>query len=176
MFTKSELLRLTFFYGKIMAKIDVATRVTEHAEQVLSSLAMELVELEYKREGRELVLRLFIDKEGGVTLDDCEAVSRELSEILEVEDIISGHYRFEVSSPGLDRPLKKAADYEKYAGKLVKIRTFEALADDGGNKRKTFLGELKGLHDGQVHVALKEGQNAVIPLDKIAKANLEFEF
>ncbi|WP_243371169.1 ribosome maturation factor RimP [Geotalea sp. SG265] len=159
-----------------MAKVDVVSRVTELAEQVLSSLAMELVELEYKREGRELVLRLFIDREGGVTLDDCESVSRELSEILEVEDIIPGHYRFEVSSPGLDRPLKKAADYERYTGKLVKIRTFEALADDAGNKRKTFLGELKGLQDGQVHVALKEGQNAVIPLDKIAKANLEFEF
>lgn len=176
MFTESELLRLTFFYGKIMAKVDVVSRVTELAEQVLSSLGMELVELEYKHEGRELVLRLFIDKEGGVTLDDCESVSRDLSQILEVEDIITGHYRFEVSSPGLDRPLKKGSDYEKYAGRLVKIRTFEALADDAGNKRKTFLGELKGLKEGQVHIALKEGQSAVIPLDKIAKANLEFEF
>lgn len=159
-----------------MAKVDVVSRVTELAEQVLASMQMELVELEYKREGRELVLRLFIDKEGGVGLSDCEAVSRELSEILEVEDIIQGHYRFEVSSPGLDRPLKEPADFERYTGKLVKIRTFEALADDAGNKRKTFLGELKGLIDGEIHIALKEGQNAVIPLDKVAKANLEFEF
>ena len=137
---------------------------------------MELVELEYKSEGRELVLRLFIDKEGGVTLDDCASVSRELAEILEVEDFIEGNYRLEVSSPGLDRPLKKPADYEKYKGKLIKVRTFEALPDEAGNKRKTFLGELKGLENGQVLVVLKEGQNAVIPLDKIAKANLEFEF
>lgn len=159
-----------------MAKVDVVARVTELAEQVLSSMQMELVDLEYKREGRELVLRLFIDKDGGVGLSDCEAVSRELSEVLEVEDVIPGHYRFEVSSPGLDRPLKKPADYERYTGKLVKIRTFEALADDAGNKRKTFLGELKGLIDDEIHVALTEGQNAVIPLDKVAKANLEFEF
>ncbi len=159
-----------------MAKVDVATRVTALAEQILISLQMELVELEYKSEGRELVLRLFIDKEGGVTLDDCASVSRELAEILEVEDFIEGNYRLEVSSPGLDRPLKKPADYEKYKGKLIKVRTFEALPDEAGNKRKTFLGELKGLENGQVLVVLKEGQNAVIPLDKIAKANLEFEF
>ena len=72
--------------------------------------------------------------------------------------------------------MKKAADYEKYKGKLVKIKTFEALSDDAGNKRKTFVGELKGLENDQVLVALKEGQNASIPMDKIAKANLEFEF
>lgn len=159
-----------------MAKVDVVSRVTELAEQILSSLRMELVELEYKREGRELVLRLYIDKDGGVTLDDCTVVSRELAEILEVEDIIPGHYRFEVSSPGLDRPLKKRADYQKYQGRLIKVRTFEAVLDDAGNKRKTFLGQLQGMEDGKVLIALKEGQGAAIPFDKIAKANLEFEF
>ena len=87
-----------------MAKVDVVTRVSELAEQIITSLQMELVELEYKREGRELVLRLFIDKDGGVNLDDCASVSRELSEILEVEDFIEGHYRLEVSSPGRIAP------------------------------------------------------------------------
>ena len=159
-----------------MAKVDVASQVTALAEQLLSSLGMELVDLEYKREGREMILRLFIDKDGGVNLDDCAAVSRELSEVLDVEDIISEHYSLEVSSPGLDRPLKKIEDFQRFKGRLVKIRTFEPLPDDAGNKRKTFLGELKGLENGMVLLALKEGQNAAIPYEKVAKANLEFEF
>jgi ribosome maturation factor RimP len=158
-----------------MAKLDVASQVTMVAEQMLSSLGMELVDLEYTRQGRAMVLRLFIDKEGGVTLDDCAGVSRELSEVLDVEDIIPDHYTLEVSSPGLDRPLKKIEDYEKYKGRLVKIRTFEPLPDDAGNKRKTFLGELKGLENGIVLLKLKEGQGAAIPFEKIAKANLDFE-
>ena len=158
-----------------MAKVDVASQVTALAEQLLSSLGMELVDLEYKREGREMILRLFIDKDGGVNLDDCAAVSRELSEVLDVEDIISEHYSLEVSSPGLDRPLKKIEDFQRFKGRLVKIRTFEPLPDDAGNKRKTFLGELKGLENGMVLLALKEGQNAAIPYEKVAKANLEFE-
>jgi ribosome maturation factor RimP len=158
-----------------MAKLDVASQVTMVAEQMLSSLGMELVDLEYTRQGRAMVLRLFIDKEGGVTLDDCAGVSRELSEVLDVEDIIPDHYTLEVSSPGLDRPLKKVADYEKYKGRLVKIRTFEPLPDDAGNKRKTFLGELKGLENGIVLLKLKEGQGAAVPFEKIAKANLDFE-
>jgi ribosome maturation factor RimP len=158
-----------------MTKLDVASQVTMVAEQMLSSLGMELVDLEYTRQGRAMVLRLFIDKEGGITLDDCAVVSRELSEVLDVEDIIPDHYTLEVSSPGLDRPLKKVEDYEKYKGRLVKIRTFEPLPDDAGNKRKTFLGELKGLENGIVLLKLKEGQGAAIPFNKVAKANLDFE-
>ncbi len=158
-----------------MAKIDTASRITELALPLLDSLGLELVELEYRKEGQGMVLRLFIDKPGGVTLDDCADVSRELSEILDVEDVIHAHYNLEVSSPGLNRPLKKESDYTRYTGRLVKIRTFEMVADDAGNKRKTFLGELLGLADGIVSVKLNEGQSAAIPLDKIAKANLEFE-
>lgn len=159
-----------------MAKVDVISRVTVLAEQVLSSLGMELVDLEYKHEGREMLLRLFIDKEGGVNLDDCASVSRELSEVLDVEDVISDHYCLEVSSPGIDRPLKKLEDFQRFKGKMVKIRTFEPLLDDAGNKRKMFVGELRGIENGLVLVALKEGQNAAIPFEKVAKANLEFEF
>jgi ribosome maturation factor RimP len=159
-----------------MAPVDVASRITELAEPLLASLGMELVEVEYRREGREMVLRLYIDREGGVTLDDCAAASRELSALLDVEDFIPGHYSLEVSSPGLNRPLKKESDYRKYQGRLVKVRTFELLADDAGNRRKTFTGELLGLEEGVVRLRLTEGQTAGIPLEKIAKANLEFEF
>jgi ribosome maturation factor RimP len=159
-----------------MAKIDIAARVTELAQPLAASLGLELVEVEYKQEGRQMVLRLFIDREGGVTLDDCAGVSRELSEILDVEDFIQGHYNLEVSSPGLNRPLKTPADYERFTGRLVKIRTFEPMPDDAGNKRKTFLGELLGVENGAVRLKLTEGQTAGIPLEKVAKANLEFEF
>jgi ribosome maturation factor RimP len=159
-----------------MAKIDVVARVTELAEPLAASLGLELAEVEYKQEGRQMVLRLYIDRDGGVTLDDCSAVNRELNEILDVEDFIQGNYTLEVSSPGLNRALKKPSDYERYTGRLVKIRTFEPLADDAGNMRKTFLGELMGFSDSIVRLKLNEGQTASIPLGKVAKANLEFEF
>jgi len=159
-----------------MAKVDVAERITEITEQILAPLGLGLVDLEYKREGRDMVVRLFIEKEGGITLDICSAVSRELSDILDVEDFMPENYTLEVSSPGICRPLKKIADYERFVGELVKVRTFEALPDAAGNKRKTFLGKLTGIVDGIIGIDLQEGQHADIPLDKVAKANLEFEF
>jgi ribosome maturation factor RimP len=159
-----------------MAKVDAVERLTEIVEQIATPLGMGLVDLEYKREGRDMVVRVFLEKEGGITLDDCSAVSRELSDILDVEDFLPEHYTLEVSSPGICRPLKKVADFERFAGKLVKVRTYEMLEDDQGNKRKTFLGTLAGIQDGVINIHLKEGQNAAIPLDKVAKANLEFEF
>ena len=159
-----------------MITTDTVSRVTELAGPLIASLGLELVDCEFKREGRAMVLRLFVDREGGVALDDCATVSRELSEILDVEDFITAEYTLEVSSPGLNRPLKKAADYQRYQGRMIKIKTYELLPDDAGNPRKTFLGELLRLEEGVVRIRLVEGQTAAIPLDKIAKANLEFEF
>jgi ribosome maturation factor RimP len=161
-----------------MTKIkgDICEQVSSIARPILDSMKLELVEIEYARMGRDAVLRLFIDKDGGVTLDDCAGLSHELSAILDVEDIVDVNYTLEVSSPGLDRPLKKLQDYERYTGRLVKIRTYDQVLDDAGNKRKTFLGTLEGLVDGSVRIRLKEGQTASIPLDRVAKANLEFEF
>lgn len=155
---------------------DICERVRTLAEPILLAMRLELVEIEFKRTGREAVLRLFIDKEGGVMLDDCADLSRELSLLLDVEDFIPCEYNLEVSSPGLDRPLKTPADYDRFNGRLVKVRTYEQFADDAGNKRKTFLGRLEGLKDGVVVLTLTEGQTAAIPLERIAKANLEFEF
>lgn len=158
-----------------MVNNDVTKQVEDLAQPLVSSLGMELVELEYKREGRHMVLRLFIDKEGGVTLDDCAAVSRELSAVLDVEDIIPGRYSLEVSSPGLNRPIKTRSDYERYTGRLVKIKTFDTLPDDAGNLRKTFLGELICLEGDFVRLRLLEGQTATLPIGSVAKANLEFD-
>ena len=157
-------------------KDDICGRVTAIAQPILESLRIELVDIEYRRSGKELILCLFIDKEGGVTIDDCADVSRELSAIIDIEDFIPGNYSLEVSSPGLDRPLKKNSDYEKFTGRLVRIKTYEPFQDEAGNRRKTFLGHLVGLKDGLVVVKLTEGQTASIPLERVAKANLEFEF
>ena len=157
-------------------KDDICGRVAALAQPILEALHIELVDIEFRRSGRELILCLFIDKEGGVNVDDCADVSRELSVIIDIEDFIPGNYSLEVSSPGLDRPLKKVSDYERFTGRLVKIKTYEPFADDSGNRRKTFLGHLIGLKDGLVVVTLNEGQTASIPLELIAKANLEFEF
>jgi ribosome maturation factor RimP len=176
---KSELSKLTFlFLRDIMAKIkgDICEQVGGIVQPILDSMQLELVDIEFVRMGRDAILRLFIDKDGGVTLDDCADVSRELSAVLDVEEVIPVHYTLEVSSPGLDRPLKKVQDYERYAGHLIKIRTYEPFSDDSGNKRKTFLGTLEGLVDGSIRITLKEGQTASIPLERVAKANLEFEF
>ncbi len=155
---------------------EIRSRVQALALTILDSMGLELVEIEYRRAGREALLRLYIDREGGVTLDDCADFSRELSTLLDIEDFIPCEYTLEVSSPGLDRPLKTEADYVKFAGRLVKVKTYEPYQDDAGNRRKTFLGRLDGLRDGVVVISLKEGQTASIPLELVAKANLEFEF
>ena len=157
-------------------KDDIYGRVLAIAQPILESLHLELVDIEFKRSGKELILCLFIDKEGGVNVDDCADVSRELSLVIDIEDFIPGDYTLEVSSPGLDRPLKNMLDYDRFAGRLVKVKTYEPFLDDAGNRRKTFLGQLVGLTDGLVVLKLTEGTTASIPLERIAKANLEFEF
>lgn len=162
-----------------MSHDTTAEQVSVLAEPILREAGLELVDIEYRREGRDWVLRLFIDKEGGVTLDDCVEVSRELGAVLEVEDLIETTYRLEVSSPGLDRPLKKPADYERFVGSLVQVKTFEKLDPDGrGHERKTFVGRLVGIESGQVRILQvdKRGGEAVFPLEAIAKARLEPEF
>src|SRR5512138_37141 len=144
-----------------MAQTDVVQNVEKLAQPLLAAFGVELVDLEYKREGRQMVLRLYLDKPGGITLDDCAEVSRELSTILDVEDCIPEEYTLEVSSPGLNRPLKKRSDFERAVGRLVKVKTFAQVADEKGNLRKTFLGTLQGLEEDAVVVLLTEGQRAV---------------
>lgn len=146
---------------------------------ILADLGLEEVDLEYRREGRDMVLRIFIDKPGGVTLDDCAELSREFGAVLEIEDLIHHAYRLEVSSPGLDRPLKREEDYRRFAGERIKLKTFEQLDPDcRGHLRKTFGGRLLGFEDGKVRLLQldKKGGEAAIPLEAIDKANLDPEF
>ena len=159
-----------------MTGIDIPHRVTELALPILASLGLEFVDLEFRAAGRTHVLCLYIDKPGGVNLDDCSEVSRELSLVLDVEDCIQDRYTLEVSSPGLERPLKRLEDFVRFEGRLAQIKTAELFQDEQGNRRKTFLGTIDGVEGELVVLHLKEGQVARIPFDKIAKAHLAFEF
>ncbi len=164
--------------GYLMAT-EIASSIEALVMPILVDLGIELVELEYKREGRDWFLRLFIDKPDGVTLDDCAEVSREVDAVLEVENLIETAYRLEVSSPGIDRPLKKPADFARFAGQLIKVKTRMLLDPDlRGHRRKTFTGELLGLDDSLLRLRLtdKRGEVVAIALDDIEKANLEPKF
>lgn len=129
----------------------------------------ELVDVEYLKEGGSWYLRIYIDKEGGVTLDDCEMVSKIVDRILEDKDIISQSYNLEVSSPGIERPLKKDNDFIRFMGNEVVIKTFEPV-----NNRKKIKGILLGLEEGNI-VVKDDEQKYYIPKDKVASARLSVE-
>ena len=137
------------------------------AEPLLAGMAMELVEIQYRREGYGWVLRFFIDKEGGVTIDDCAMVSREISAYLEVEDLLDHAYTLEVSSPGLERPLKKREDYTRFTGRLARIKLLEPM-DDG---QRLLIGTLLGL-EGDVVTLVVDGREVVVDMKNIARARL----
>jgi len=131
----------------------------------------ELVEVELKGSGRTRVLRVVIDRESGISHEDCERVSRQVSTILDVEDLIPFSYTLEVSSPGLDRKLTRPGDYGRFEGRLVKIRTTVPL----GNQ-KVFRGRLGGLHEGKVQLMAEEGRRIEIPLEVVREARLEVDW
>jgi len=149
---------------------DVIESVREIVNPLLLENGFELVDLEYRREGRARVLRIFIDKDGGITVDDCAKVSRELGTLLDVHDVIPGSYNLEVSSPGLTRVLKKPSDFERFRGKKVKIKTKMDIGD-----RRVFVGRLLDFAD-DVATVLVNGHAYLIEYDKIEKANLELDF
>ena len=139
-------------------------------EAPVQALGYEVVELEFHSQGRGGLLRVYIDREGGVTVDDCEKVSRQVSAVLDVEDPIPGAYTLEVSSPGLDRPLRKEADFVRFAGERAKLELL--LPKDG---RKRYTGTLKGCEAGEVSIEV-DGVVHRLPLGDIAKARLISEF
>lgn len=148
----------------------VAAQVEPHAVRVAGRLGCELVSTRHLHEGGSWVLRIVIDKPGGVGVDDCAAVSRQLSAILDVEDFVLHAYRLEVSSPGLDQELLVAEDYRRYRGRRVSIQTDAASA--GG---KIVRGVLHGLREGSVVVREASGETLEIPLRQVAAARLEVD-
>ena len=143
------------------------------AERVTRGRGLELVDVEMKRERGGHFLRLFVDKEGGIGVADLQSVSEEVSAILDAEDPISSSYTLEVSSPGLDRPLKKEADYQKSVGKLVKLSSYELVEG-----RRHWTGRLTAFEDGVLSVTLEKegGKVARIPYEKLSHGRLEIEF
>jgi ribosome maturation factor RimP len=151
------------------------------AERVARSYDLEIFDVQFRRESPGWVLRIFLDlpstdgqpapADASVTVQDCERVSRDLSAILDVEETIPQSYTLEVSSPGLDRPLRVAADYRRFAGRIAKIVVSEAV--DG---QKHFEGRLKGLEHDSVVIETTPGKRQLIPLTLITRARLEVEF
>ena len=130
----------------------------------------ELVDVEYVKEGSNWYLRAYIDKEGGITVDDCEVVSRAFSDKLDEEDFIEEAYIMEVSSPGLGRPLKKEKDYKRSMGKELEIRPYRAI-----HKEKEFYGVLKAYDDDSVTIENEQGQQT-FQKSEIALIRLAFDF
>ncbi|WP_455662777.1 ribosome maturation factor RimP [Pradoshia sp.] len=148
--------------------------VEEMAAPILEELNLELVEVEYVKEGRNWFLRVYIDKDGGVDIEECGLVSEKLSEQLDEKDPITNNYFLEVSSPGAERPLKKDKDYIKAIGKNVHVKTYEPIDNE-----KEFEGILKDFDGSQVTLEIKiktRKKELVIPYDKIAKARLAVSF
>jgi ribosome maturation factor RimP len=143
-------------------------------EPVVTGQGYELVDLEFKNEMGGWILRVFIDnpRQGAaVGLDDCASVSRELSAVLDVDDAITVHYSLEVSSPGLNRPLKKEADFARFIGKKAKIRTKRPV----GETRRNFSGTLVSVDSGKVKIDVGD-QVCEVPVEDVEKANLVYEF
>ncbi len=149
---------------------DILEKVRRIAREVLGYAGMELVHVEINREPRGLILRLYIDKVGGVTLDDCARISRQLSAQLDVEDPIEDRYTLEVSSPGLDRPLVADHDFSRFAGRQIRLSTHVPLQG-----RRHFQGRLDGIVEGSVRMTLEDGRQVAIPRDQVSKARLEME-
>jgi ribosome maturation factor RimP len=149
------------------ANIDQISTVVE---RVVQGLDYELVDVEFKNEAG-WVLRVFIDGPGGIGVDDCARVSHQLSATLDVEDLIQQHYSLEVSSPGLNRPLKKEADFRRFVGQKAKIRTKHPVGDN----RRNFSGTLIGVENGTVRIDVGD-QICEVPVADVEKANLVYEF
>lgn len=141
-------------------------RILGLAEQLAASMGFEVVLLETKGEARAIV-RVYIDRDGGVTLDDCERFSRRFSVLLDVEDWIPFSYILEVSSPGLDRPLVKEADFQRFSGKHARVRTKSPIAG-----QRNFRGRILGVSKGVLSLEMAMVKRVEIPISEIEKANL----
>ncbi|WP_020156213.1 ribosome maturation factor RimP [Caldibacillus debilis] len=144
------------------------------AEPIAEEMGLELVDIEYVKEGKNWFLRIYIDKEDGVDIEECSIVSEKLSQKLDEADPIPHHYYLEVSSPGAERPLKKERDYERAVGKNVWIKTYEPI---GGGR--VFEGRLTGFSDRILTVEIRENgktKTVQIPYDKIASGRLAVIF
>ena len=152
-----------------MTKILIES-LRELIEPTILSEGMELIDIEYFRESRGWVLRIYIDKEGGLNLNHCSQISEQIGDLIEVKDLIPHSYYLEVSSPGLNRPLKKEKDFITYVGETIKVKTFKPI-----DQKRNFQGKLLGYKEGKVIMRL-DSQEVHIPFSLISKANIQYQF
>lgn len=148
-------------------------RVEQEIEKIVASEGLELVHIDYRRQGRGFLLRVDIDKEGGVTLDDCQLVSQQLSTYLDVDDVVPGEFELQVSSPGLDRKFYRDSDYQKFIGRLVRVKTATAIRG-----LHVIVGRLKEFDGSRIVVTdpvMKKDADYEIPLGEIKETRLEVE-
>lgn len=138
---------------------------------IMEANNFELVDVEYVKEGGSWYLRAYIDKEGGINIDDCELVSRALSDLLDEKDFIEEAYILEVSSPGLGRPLKKEKDFVRSMGEEVEVRLYRAI-----DRQKEFVGILSGYEEGSVTLTMEGGEEKTFERKDIALIRLAFDF
>lgn len=155
-----------------MSRREIYEQKTEELlKPIMKEYQFELVDVEYVKEGGTWYLRAYIDKEGGITVDDCELVSRRMSQLLDEKDYIEESYVFEVSSPGLGRPLKKEKDYARSIGKQLEIRTYRAI-----DKEKEFYGILKSYDESTVTIEMEDETEMTFVKSEIALIRLAFDF
>ena len=153
-----------------MGKTSIYQSVADLIKPTLEGNGIELVDVEYKKTGKIWVLRVFIDKNQGVTVYDCQELSREIEDLIEIHELIDDHYVLEVSSPGLDRPLKKAADFLRNKGKRIQIKTYSPI-----NNKKENAGTVIDFVNGTLF--LEDKKNILkISLTEIAQAKLIIKF
>ena len=158
--------------GFTLAKRETYEQKTEEILlPIVEKNGFELVDVEYVKEGGSWYLRAYIDKPGGINVDDCEIVSRELSDILDEKDFIDEAYILEVSSPGLGRPLKKEKDFKRSLGQEVDVRTYRMV-----DKRKEFTGILKDYDKDTVTIEMEDGSLKTFEKGDIALIRLAFDF
>lgn len=149
----------------------ITEKIEALSEDILTENGLELVDIEFKKEGSNKVLRLYIERiEGRINLDEISEVTRLISDMLDSEDIIEEEYVLEVSSPGVNRVIKKEKDFIKFSGKKVDVALFKPV-----NGKKKFTAVLEGYEDGNVLLLLDE-EHLKIPMDVISKVNLSFDF
>lgn len=154
-----------------MNKNEIEKLTYKITEPIVEALNMELVDVEYIKEGPNMYLRLYIDKDGGVNLDDCQSVSQKVSEELDEKDPITENYFLEISSPGIDRPLKNDKDFDRSIGKDVEINLYKAV-----ESKKKLTGKLVKYDDDNIYIEDEDSNEKTIERNIISKINLAVNF
>lgn len=150
---------------------DLGIRVRELISPVMSAMGVSLENVELAKMRGRFLLRVFVEKEGGVTLDDCESISREIEAVLDVEDPIPYSYTLEVSSPGLDRPLRNPEDFKRFSGRTARVITSKPIEN-----QTFFVGEIVKAGDADMVLLLPKDRKVTIPYEDISRARLEVKF